>query len=70
VGGSDGKLGLLTDHRKSTMKHKLNWHPVWDTLRMAACVLIAFAMLADITINGGGFWLAAIAAVVIVGMAS
>jgi uncharacterized membrane protein YccC len=56
--------------RKSTMKHKLNWHPVWDTLRMAACVLIAFAMLADITINGGGFWLAAIAAVVIVGMAS
>lgn len=52
------------------MDQKLKWHPVWDTLRMVGCVLIAAIMLADIAINGGGLWLAAIAAVVIVGMAS
>lgn len=57
-------------HKAASLVPDLRWDPIWDTLRMLLIVLVAGAQLADLAINGGWGWAAAILAVVFVGMAS
>ena len=51
-------------------EHTVKWDPVWDTLRMALCVLLLVSQIAILIKEGGWEWAAAITIIVFVGMAS
>jgi hypothetical protein len=55
---------------RAHMEYKPKWHPIWDTLRMALIILIVVSQIVILVRDGGWEWAAAIAAVVIIGMAS